>query len=600
MSIGLFDSITSGFHQQPLPSTSGIEGEGSVTTKEVIHQWDVNDFVVFLIKEQGSLKCKTTDRDQKEICTNCIEISEEDNLEEMISYLKESAVMVRGNGFVNFCSIYKTWEMNDAEESIDINLVYGPEGLAWNIFKKSTNENYFLDFQKTTIPSLQCHPETIELIEKIKTETFDNMPLLYCLMTDFQVRIIDSKFLREEYKEINSRLDRCKKSIEKYEKVLKPLLEERKKLQAVIEYYSEPDLDDRIKRIQKELYSKTELCNEVQSVLERCKKILKIDASLNIEIDKKEREELDLVIEERQKYTECIEKKNKDIFNITGPIGFFGTGPGAVYLSYNAISAIRSAGVFLGGVPLGIIAAGAAGYLAFAAGAAAVIEVFKNHAHYPIEYHINNVSFFLEKRVSLLSSISPEKLIEIEPISVPSEIDPRMRVSKFTWAVTMVVGPKGSSKNHAALIIEGLANEYFKGSVPDGGYFIHKSEFNPSIKSHLYSVRRLKHNITLGMQRTRIWMRSSKKVIKMLQEITKEQHLQDEKLDRGEIPSIAITGSDSLFSGGENSCFTWAREKCAMVDIALGKSIHSLIITRPRAFTDPFEKHQKTPITLKI
>lgn len=86
-----------------------------------------------------------------------------------------------------------------AEESIDINLVYGPKGLAWNIFKKSTNENCFLDFQKTTIPSLQCHPETIELIEKIKTETFDNMPLLYCLMTDFKVRVTEPEELKANF-----------------------------------------------------------------------------------------------------------------------------------------------------------------------------------------------------------------------------------------------------------------------------------------------------------------------------------------------------------------------------------------------------------------
>ncbi|MCL6756652.1 MAG: hypothetical protein M3A24_05875 [Candidatus Rhabdochlamydia oedothoracis] len=419
------------------------------------------------------------------------------------------------------------------------------------------------------------------------------MPLLYCLMTDFQVRIIDSKFLREEYKEINSRLDRCKKSIEKYEKVLKPLLKERKKLQAVIEYYSEPDLDDRIKRIQKELYSKTELCNEVKSVLERCKKILKIDASLNIEIGKKEREALDLVIEERQKYTECIEKKNKDIFNITGPIGILGTGPGAVYLSYNAISAIGSAGVFFGGIPLGIIAAGAAGYLAFVAGAAAVIKVFKNHAHYPIEHHINNVSFFLEKRVSLLSSISPEKLIEIEPISLPSEIDPRMRVSKFTWTVTIVNGLKGPSKNHTAIIVEGLANEYFQGSVPNGEYFIHKSEFNPPIRSKLYSLRRLKMYIPQGMRRTEVWVRPAKQVIVMLQEIAKQQRLHEEQTERGEEIKWAVTGSDSWFSGGLDNCFTWTKKSVAMVDIQLGKNFHSGMFAWPRAFTDTFKEQEK-------
>lgn len=110
MSIGQFNSIDSSFHQQPLPDTSRIEGKGSVIPDEIIHQWNINDFVLSLIREQDSLKYKTTDKDQKEICTNYIEISEEENLEKMISYLKGSSVLMRDNGHVNFCSIYNTWE----------------------------------------------------------------------------------------------------------------------------------------------------------------------------------------------------------------------------------------------------------------------------------------------------------------------------------------------------------------------------------------------------------------------------------------------------------------------------------------------------------
>ena len=143
MSIGQFNSIDSGFHQQPLPSTSRIEGKESVISDEVIHQWDINDFVVSLIREQDSLKYKTTDKDQKEICTNYIEISEEENLEEMISYVKGSAVLIRDDGYVNFCSIYNTWETIAAKESLDISLVCRPEGLAWNVFNRSINKSYF-------------------------------------------------------------------------------------------------------------------------------------------------------------------------------------------------------------------------------------------------------------------------------------------------------------------------------------------------------------------------------------------------------------------------------------------------------------------------
>lgn len=65
--------------------------------------------------------------------------------------------------------------------------------------------------------------------------------------------------------------------------------------------------------------------------------------------------------------------------------------------------------------------------------------------------------------------------IEIEPkLTATSVMDDRVLVSKFTWAVTLITGPKGDSKSHAAIIVEGLANAYFKNELVDGEYFMHK------------------------------------------------------------------------------------------------------------------------------
>ena len=491
MSIGLFDSINSSFHQQPLPSTSRIQGKGSVIPDEIIHQWNINDFVVSLIREQDSLKYKTTDKDQKEICTNYIEISKEENLEEMISYLKGSSVLIRDNGHVNFCSIYNTWETIAAEESLDISLVCRPEGLAWNVFNRSINKSCFLDFQKTTISSLRCHPETMALIEKIKTDAFDNMALLHSLIRDFEVRVVDPEEFKIKHEELKNLL--AFNSAQKSKFVLLGLM-----------------------------------------------------GSLGID--------------------SLALKAIKPVST------YVTTAFGSGIISSFTVEALKSS--------VGILSLGG-GLIA----SAAAVKYF-----YPSILGRQVIN--LKKKIETLPQQAP-LLIEIEPISIPSEIDPRMRVSKFTWAVTIVNGIEGPSKNHTAILVEGLANEYFQGSVPDGEYFIHKSEFNPPISSHLYSLRILKIFISQGMRRTKIWMKPSKQVMVMLQEITRQRQLHEEKLERGEKINWAFTGSDSWFSGGLDNCFTWTRKSVSMLGIKLGKNFHSQLFAWPRSFTDTIKEQEK-------
>lgn len=85
----------------------------------------------------------------------------------------------------------------------EVNLIRGSEGLVWNVFQRITKESSFYSLQEATIPSLRCHPETIALIEKIKTEGLNNAPLLNRLMNDFKVRVISPKDLLKEYEALD-------------------------------------------------------------------------------------------------------------------------------------------------------------------------------------------------------------------------------------------------------------------------------------------------------------------------------------------------------------------------------------------------------------
>lgn len=508
MGISPFNSSASGFHQQPLPSSSRVEGKGSIIIEEIVHQWDINGFVVSLIKEQDSLKYKTTDKDQKELCTNCIEISEEDNLEEMISYLKGSAVMVRDNGHVNFCSIFNTWK-TAKKENEDISLVCGPEGLAWHVFNGDINRKYFLDFQKATIPSLHCHPETIALIEKIKTETFDNFPLLYRLIKDFKVRVISVKKLEENLNQEKSRALR----IQKFYPFLSALTVDNQGLYPYLGLAS---------------------------------------AFL---------------------FRKSIISAVKDTNRLFGG-GVFG----AVMGLYVGKCVLQTTGSFL-----------------------------------PALYWIkNSCSFvmpdtFCKKQESLQKRSLPlqDYLIEVEPISIPSQIDERIHVSKFTWAVTLVTN-SGCFGNHAQIIIEGINDGFYNQDsarigeakeVEIGEKFIHLADFSPKIDYGLLSSDKLTYET-----RTETWMRSSEQVKKMLEAIEEKKYLSKGKRNPfnfgGKRSKLYKFNPEKFnFSGkvGDN-CFSFLREKLQMIDIDLGESYLDLIATIAKNYTRYKEEYNRLPV----
>lgn len=513
MSISWFNSLASRFYQQSLPS---VEGKASVITEKVVHLWAVNDIIVFLIQEQDSLKYKVIDKNQMETYTKYIEIPEEENIEELITHLKNCAVIEK-KGTVNFLTVYNTWESTSAglfmsgKVNLDVKLIRGTEDLIWSVFQKNTNNNITFNFY-ATVPSLQCHPETIALVEKIKTEAFENLSLLYCLATDFKVtRVVhcgdfEQQLHKEQHEAQQAQRDHYRRSILTYKGIPHRYL----------------------------------------TVASMC------------------------------------------IFRNT------------------AISAAKATSLFLGGSVLGPVAGFYAGCIAFSA-----LSNICNYATFFKNYYFFTESETLCKKQEVLQKISVPKtsafLIEVEPISAPSRIDPRILVSKFTWAVTIVTH-QGSGGNHAQIIVEGINDGFYSREMPrtingenieEGKKFTYMAEFDPPIKSQLVLPDQ---NLPFET-RTETWIRPSNEVKKMLEDIEQEKRC-PKKIRRvfnalgksSKFYKFNIHKKD--FSGeiGDN-CFNFIREKVEIIGVILKKSSFEPVVTLVRRHTTDNEVCKALPVT---
>jgi hypothetical protein len=204
-------------------------------------------------------------------------------------------------------------------------------------------------------------------------------------------------------------------------------------------------------------------------------------------------------------------------------------------------------------------------------------------------------------------SLQKPLLIEIEPISAPSRIDPRIRVSKFTWAVTLVTH-SGSEGNHAKIVIEGINDGFYDEEAPRigvarkvgiGEKFIHLADYSPQIQSGLLSPDDLEYET-----RTEIWMRPSNKIKKMLEDIKKEQYFPTCRRPfnfYGKASKFyTFTPWDKkwrIFSGetGDN-CFTWARDKLNTIDIDLGKGYLDFVVAMAKNYTRDKQEYKTIPI----
>lgn len=263
-------------------------------------------------------------------------------------------------------------------------------------------------------------------------------------------------------------------------------------------------------------------------------------------------------------------------------------------------SAAVAASSFFGGAALGSVAAFYAGTI-LALTPAAVIPAGAAFLYSNWRYHTD-----AENRKAIENKKKFEyhpTFIEIEPkLTAPSVMDDRILVSKFTWAVTIITGPDGYSAAHTAIIVEGLANAYFK-ELDDGQYFMHRSHFKAPVKSGICSEDKFKEKVIQGVQKTETWMISSKKVESMLRLIKEEKSLQQEKIESGEEVKLDRPGNKSKFGEGHHSCFTWARQMVKTLGVKVIKARLGLpqrIFSYPLDYTHTFEEHRQRPFIVRI
>ncbi|KAG6559957.1 hypothetical protein RHABOEDO_000205 [Candidatus Rhabdochlamydia oedothoracis] len=539
----------SDFYQQPLLPLVRAEDPERIVSQKTIHQWNVNECVVYLIKEHNSLKYKTIDGNKKEIYCNDIDLPEEEDLEQEISYLKTCKVMVEENGAARFYNTYHTWripsrEFDKAEEAIhtpendfiksfsnyqsweydpttELILNRGTEDLVWNVFRNFSKKDTSL--QEVTVPSSRCHPGTVALVNKIKKEAFNNPQHILCLIRDFKVRVINSELFQKEL------------AVEKNNLAIEA---------------SSDRLDQ-------------------ESFLIKNEKIVYSVASGAMYLSKK-----------------VIVATANSVSKFCGN-GILGTMAGA-YLGFLT-------GTVIAGVSTGIVLRSAQ-------------TVTSRFFPYSLPDFLHKKQKSLEERASLVSVERP-LFIEIEPISEPIVIDPRVRVSKFTWAVT-VITTEGVSRSHAAIVIEGINDGFFNREaclststeIDVGEKFIYLAEFNPPVEAHLLSLSQLEYE-----KRTEIWMRTSDKVQEIIRDIGKEVLKETPRQFniRGKnalLPNITYTKKKwvAFFELPGDNCYTFTKDHAKKLDIDPGSSSADFIAAIARLYTKDPASYKAFPVQQTI
>lgn len=184
---------------QPVSSSFHPLLYNNTKPREVVHTWNINNFFIELIREQDTLKYTTT-HTRGTVYTESIEIPPTETIEQMINCLKTCQVLIGENGIPSFLQNHRGWsEINTNGELVTaINLLQSTDDLIWDIFSTSTGKNSCFYFKDVTIPSARCHPNTIALIEMIKTDSLNQHSISF-LKNDFKVvRILDNETIEKD------------------------------------------------------------------------------------------------------------------------------------------------------------------------------------------------------------------------------------------------------------------------------------------------------------------------------------------------------------------------------------------------------------------
>ena len=219
------------------------------------------------------------------------------------------------------------------------------------------------------------------------------------------------------------------------------------------------------------------------------------------------------------------------------------------------------------------------------------------------------------KETNRLNRFSIERplFVEIEPISVESLINRKVRVSKFTWAVTLVIvgGCYDTSiKTHAELYIEGIYDGCFK-AIEDSGssdyqnmnlnnneYFLHVAHLtHKGIQS--FPIVNPNSFISHIKERSEIWMKPAKEINQMFNRI-QQQKAKETPTNK----NFSVLGKESFLSN-EHNCITFCLENLKTLNIYpprnLGDKIaDTLIFTDPIRYTKKLDYYKDELITVQI
>lgn len=197
-----------------------------------------------------------------------------------------------------------------------------------------------------------------------------------------------------------------------------------------------------------------------------------------------------------------------------------------------------------------------------------------------------------KQATSLINSIMPFYVV-VEPKTIPSIIDPHVKLSKLRWSACLVFG-SGCCGQHTELIVEGINDGFFPEvkdniDIPKKGehflYLLHLRGAN-SIQCKLLNPATFTYK-----ERTQVFLFPSEKVKKMI----------NATIEESEKPiKFNPFGCDSIFSGRAHNCFTWARDKFRKMGVELGWVAFGFIATEPKSFTHPNEYYEKNPVLQKI
>ncbi|WP_075883058.1 hypothetical protein [Candidatus Protochlamydia sp. W-9] len=211
----------------------------------------------------------------------------------------------------------------------------------------------------------------------------------------------------------------------------------------------------------------------------------------------------------------------------------------------------------------------------------ATTRVALNSYHNFREYK-NRIKIQREKYIAEFTKIEEQLknvnfTVEIEPYNAPSQLDKRVRVSSFQWAVTLITNNGLCYGNHALICFEG---------IKEGKYFARIAHFTGvDVKT------KVKEKIKF-QTRSVIWMRQSETVQQVIDIIKEEER------NRVVIP-YSYCGESSIM-GGNSNCLDWARKKLSLLDIQLEKSAFENLAALAKLYTKPPEHYLNEKVGISL